>query len=252
MDEKLNILTMPNNGTDSATAMAMMNNNPWMYLVMLALFGNGSFGNNGNRNLEAQLASMQNQINDNNNNAIAREAIQGNGFAVSQLAQNLNIDSNAVREAVGNVKDAVFNLGAQNGMGFAGVTNAISLGNLNLVQQLKDCCCASQKQILEQGYQGRIETINQTNDLLTGIRVENGLTRTEVAAFRQAWENSRYQDVVAEKTRLQTELDLLRQSQGTQAAIAAAVGPVSAELQLMKSNLQNFINTYSAKTAGNG
>lgn len=252
MDEKLNILTMPNNGTDSATAMAMMNNNPWMYLVMLALFGNGSFGNNGNRNLEAQLASMQNQINDNNNNAIAREAIQGNGFAVSQLAQNLNIDSNAVREAVGNVKDAVFNLGAQNGMGFAGVTSAINLGNLNLVQQLKDCCCASQKQILEQGYQGRIETINQTNDLLTGIRVENGLTRTEVAAFRQAWENSRYQDVVAEKTRLQTELDLLRQSQGTQAAIAAAVGPVSAELQLMKSNLQNFINTYSAKTAGNG
>lgn len=84
------------------------------------------------------------------------------------------------------------------------------------------------------------------------MRVENGLTRTEVASFRQAWENARYQDVVAEKTRLQTELDLLRQSQGTQAAIAAAVGPVSAELQLMKSNLQNFINTYSGKTASNG
>jgi len=46
MDEKLNILTMPNNGTDSATAMAMMNNNPWMYLVMLALFGGGAWGNN--------------------------------------------------------------------------------------------------------------------------------------------------------------------------------------------------------------
>jgi hypothetical protein len=29
---------------------------------------------------------------------------------------------------------AITNLGAQNGMGFAGVTNAINLGNLNLVQ----------------------------------------------------------------------------------------------------------------------
>ena len=108
---------------------------------------------------------MSNQINSNNNNEWAREAIQGNGIALSQLAQTLNVDSNALREAVGNVKDAVFNLGASNGMGFMGVTNAVNLGNLNLIQQLKDCCCNMQKQTLEQGYQGRIETIQQTNDL---------------------------------------------------------------------------------------
>ncbi len=256
MEEKLNIIPLTQ-GTDSATAMAMMNNNPWMYLVMLALFGGGAgWGNRGNGALDIEtqnkLNSLQSQINDNNNNSWAREAIQGNTFAISQLAQNLNVDANALREAVGNVKDAVFNLGAQNGMGFMGVTNAVNLGNLNLIQQLKDCCCGMQKQVLEQGYQGRIETIQQTDDIKSSIRVENGLTRTEVAAFRQAWENSRYQDVVAEKTRLQTELDLLRQSQGTQAAIASAIGPVSAELQLMKSNLQNFINTYSAKATSNG
>ena len=28
--------------TDTATAITMMNNNPWMYLVMLALFGGGN------------------------------------------------------------------------------------------------------------------------------------------------------------------------------------------------------------------
>lgn len=256
MEEKLNIIPLTQ-GTDSATAMAMMNNNPWMYLVMLALFGGGAgWGNRGNGALDIEtqnkLNSLQSQINDNNNNSWAREAIQGNTFAISQLSQSLNVDYNALTSAINTVNNSIFQLGAQNGMGFAGVVNAINLGNLNLVQQLKDCCCATQKQILEQGYQGRIETINQTNDLLTGMRVENGLTRTEIAAFRQAWENSRYQDVVAEKTRLQTELDLLRQSQGTQAAIASAIGPVSAELQLMKSNLQNFINTYSTKSASNG
>lgn len=253
MDEKINILPLANGGGDTATAMAMMNNNPWMYLVMLALFGNGGFGNrnNGALDIETQnkLNSLQSQINDNNNNAWAREAIQGNTFAISQLSQNLGVNYNALVAAIGNVKDAIFQLGAQNGMGFAGVTNAINLGNLNIIQQLKDCCCGLKTQILEQGYQGRIETINQTNELKDSQRVENGLTRAEIASFRQAWENSRYQDVVAEKTRLQTELDLLRTQQGDQARFNVLEG----QFKHLEWEMQQFINTYSgAKTATAG
>ena len=241
----VNLLTVPQQGTDSATAMAMMNNNPWMYLVMLALFANGGFGFGGNRNanIDAQLASMQNQINDNNNNAIAREAIQGNGFAISQLAQNLNVDANAIREAIGMVNANIAQVAAQTNMGIAGVVNAINLGNLNMIQQMKDCCCNIKTQVLEQGYQGRIETINQTNELQTSMRVESGLTRAEVAAFRQAWENARYQDVVAEKTRLQTELDLLRQQNAT----AAAIAPMQAQVAAMTAQMQLLMQTYSTK-----
>lgn len=263
MNEKegINILPVVGGGsnTDTATAMAMMNNNPWMYLVMLALFGGGNwgFGNRGGvgpgavaLDIETQnkLNSLQAQINDNNNNQWAREAIQGNTFAISQLSQNLGVNYNALAAAIGNVKDAIFQIGAQNGMGFAGVTNAINLGNLNLIQQLKDCCCGLKSQILEQGYQGRIETINQTNDLSTVMRAETGLARAEIASFRQAWENARYQDVVAEKTRLQTELDLLRQSQGTTAAINAAVSPMQAEMRRLEWEMQQFINTYGGGT----
>lgn len=264
MDEKF-ITVQPQN--DTATAMAMMNNNPWMYLVMLALFGNGGFGFGGNRgagvamngvlDMETQnkLNSLQAQINDNNNNQWAREAITGVGnrtdFAISQLAQNLGVGVGELRGAISGVKDAIFQLGAQNGMGFAGVTSHIDMGNLNLVQQLKDCCCGLKTQIIEQGYQGRIETINQTNDILTGMRVENGLTRAEVASFRQAWENSRYQDVVAEKTRLQTELDLLRSQQGT----AAMFTPLQNEIQRMEWQIRQLYNaTYggSSKSGGDG
>lgn len=256
MDERINILPF-NGSNDTATAMAMMNNNPWMYLVMLALFGGGGFGYgnrgagiNGVLDVETQskLNSLSTQINDNNNNQWAREAIQGNTFAISQLAQNLGVDYNALQGAISGVQMAISQLGAQNGMGFAGVTNAINLGNLNLVQQLKDCCCNIKTQILEQGYQGRIETINQTNDLQTSLRAESGLVRAEVAAFRQAWEAKVYQDVVAEKTRLQTELDLLRAQQGT----AAMISPVTAELNSLKTQMTNFINNYSAKTTTAG
>lgn len=254
MDERINILPMSGSGQDATTAMAMMNNNPWMYLVMLALFGGGGFGfgnrgagvaTNGILDMETQnkLNSLQAQINDNNNNSWAREAITNVGnradFAISQLAQSLGVGVGELRGAISGVKDAIFQLGAQNGMGFAGVTNAINLGNLNLIQQLKDCCCGLKTQILEQGYQGRIETINQTNELKDSQRVENGLTRAELAAFRQAWENSRYQDVVAEKTRLQTELDLLRSQQGT----AALMAPMQAEIQRMEWQLRQLYNT---------
>lgn len=244
------ILTVPQ-GNDAASTMAMLNNNPLMYLVLLALFGGNGFGW-GNRGgmgagaavLDAEtqnkLNSLQAQINDNNNNQWVREAIQGNGFALSQLAQNLGVDYNALQGAINGVVAAINQVGAQNGMGFANVVNQINLGNLNLIQQLKDCCCATQKQILEQGYQGRIETINQTNDLSTVMRAETGLARAEIASFRQAWENSRYQDVVAEKTRLQTELDLLRSQNGT----AAMVAPMQAELQRLEWQMQNFFNTY--------
>lgn len=259
MDEKINILPMAGGGQDAATAMAMMNNNPWMYLVMLALFGNGAFGNNGGAaavngvlDMETQnkLNSLQAQINDNNNNSWAREAITSAGnrseFAISQLSQSIGVGVGELRNAISMVNAGIAQLGAQNGMGFAGVTNAINLGNLNLVQQLKDCCCGLKTQIIEQGYQGRIETINQTNELLTGMRVESGLTRAELASFRQAWENARYQDVVAEKTRLQTELDLLRTQQGT----AAMVSPLQNELQKLEWQFQNFYSNYSAKSGG--
>jgi len=240
--------------SDPTTAMAMMNNNPWMYLVMLALFNNGGFGGGNGRNIEAQIASMQDQINSNNNNQWVREAIQGNGFAISQLAQNLNVDANSLREAINTVNFGIANLGSQTGMGFAGVTRSIDLGNLNLIQQLKDCCCAMQKQTLEQGYQGRIETIQQTDDIKTALRTEVGLTRTEIAAFRQAWEAKNYQDVVAEKTRLQTELDLVRQND----AAAAREQRLQQQLTALQMQVQMYFNPFGVKnttpatTANNG
>ena len=253
MDEKINILPFAGNSNSPADTMAMMMNNPWMYLVMMAWLNNGGFGGNrgagvamnGVLDMETQnkLNSLQSQINDNNNNQWAREAIQGVGsradFAISQLAQNLGVGVGELRGAIGGVKDAIFQLGAQNGMGFAGVTNAINLGNLNIIQQMKDCCCGLKTQILEQGYQGRIETINQTNELKDSQRLENGLTRAEIASFRQAWESARYQDAVADKTRLQTELDLMRSQQGT----AAMITPLQAEIQRMEWQLRQLYNT---------
>lgn len=251
----VNFFTMPNQGSTPADTMAMMMNNPWMYLVMMAWLNNGGYGNNNNRNVEAQLAAMQGQINDNNNNAIAREAIQGNGFAISQLAQNLNVDANSLRAAVGNVKDAIFALGSKNDMGFMGVTNTVNLGNLNMIQQLKDCCCAMQRQTMEQGYQGRIETIQQTDDIKTSVRTEVGIARAELNAFKSEWQKSLLDQERARAERLQTELDLLRQQDANTAALANFINPLKSQMQLLEWQMQQYIakpTGVAASAASNG
>lgn len=74
-------------------------NNPFAYLMFLALFRNGGFGFDGNGaaattqgvETQAQLNAIRTQLQDNQNAECIKSAVQGNGFALSQLAQTLNL-----------------------------------------------------------------------------------------------------------------------------------------------------------------
>lgn len=86
------------------------------------------------------------------------------------------------------------------------------------------------------------------------MRVENGLTRTEVASFRQAFEQSRYQDLLSEKTRLQTELDLLRTERANTAAYQQALAPIQQQLNTLSAavlyNAKPYAVTQTAQQQG--
>ena len=284
MDEK--ILTVPmNQGLDAASVMAMqqnqMFNNPWAYLILLSIFQNGGFGNRfGNAgnvaggvvatDIDAKLNSLATQIQDNQSTNSILSAIQGNAFAQSQLAQNLNVDFNAVQQGVSGLNMAIAQVGAQTGLGIMGVQQAISNGNLNIIQNMKDCCCGIKTEVLQQGfnsqlqtveqtntlnsnitnqgfenrlanlqqtntlgsqitnqgYENQIRTINQTQDILLGVRAENTLTRASIDAFRSAWEQGRYADLLEEKNNLQNRLNLLELQNNETAAINAAIAPL--------------------------
>lgn len=264
MDEK--ILTVPmNQGLDTASVMAMqqnqMFNNPWAYLILLSIFQNGGFGNRfGNgaggavvaTDIDAKLNNLANQIASNQSTDSILSAIQGNSFAQSQLAQNLNVDYNAIVQAVSGVNMAIAQTAAQNGMSIMGVQQAISNGNLNIIQNMKDCCCnvrteiqqqgfANQLQTVQQtntlgsaisnqGYENQIRTLTQTQDILTGVRAENTLTRASIDAFRTAWENGRYADLLQENNALQDKLNLLELKASETAALTAAIGPLQAQV----------------------
>lgn len=179
-----------NRQNDWGPIAAMMNggmnnwmNNPFAYLMFLALFRNRGFDDgNGTATqgieTQAQLNAIRSQLQDNQNADCIKSAIQGNGFAISQLAQILNIDFNTLQKCCCDVQAAIQQVAGQIGFSAERVINAVNMGDCNVIQAIKDCCCTTQKSILEMGYQNQLANCNQTNTLLSAINnVNTGVER---------------------------------------------------------------------------
>lgn len=160
---------MANRGNSAMDMAAMMNsgfgnqwNNPFMYLVFMYMFGNGGFGwgNRGNQvqdaEIQAKLNQLSTQMQDGNNTNLLMDAIKGNTTALGQLASNLNCDFNQLQSGVCAVQAAIQQVGGQVGYSAERVINAVNLGDMNLIQQLKDCCCQTQQNIIRMGYENQL------------------------------------------------------------------------------------------------
>ena len=132
--------------------------------ILGILFGNGGlFGGNGWGGWGNN--GIANQLNNDNNTDLIMQAINGTDADIRQLATTLNADVNDVKSAINTVQSAIQQVGAQNGMGFLQVTNAIQAGNATIAKQLCECCCENRLLTTQQGYESRIATIEQTNQL---------------------------------------------------------------------------------------
>ena len=157
------------NGVNAAEMIAAMNgngmnnwaNNPFIYLVFMMMFGGGNwFGNRNNAVQDAEIQSRLNQLStqmqDGNNTSLLMDAIKGNNAALGQLAGNLNCDFNQLQQAVCGVQSAIQQVSGAVGYSAEKVINAANLGDLNIVQQLKDCCCTTQQNIVKMGYESQL------------------------------------------------------------------------------------------------
>ena len=123
-------------------------NNPFIYLVWMMMLGrNGMWRGNDN----PQLQALQNSINDNHNNDLAMQAIAGNSNAIRELAQSTGCSFNALNQAVCGVRSAIDSVAGKVGYTSERVINAINQGDCGVIQAIKDCCCGTQKAILEMG-----------------------------------------------------------------------------------------------------
>lgn len=173
------------NSLSEAALLNSMNNNGFggnngMWLLLLLLLGGrgwNGFGNNGN-GVNTEFSLLQDQAQQNQNTNLLREAMRDNFAAIQQLAQNLNCDFNTLNSCCCDLKQAIATVGGQVGFSAEKVINAVNMGDCNVIQAIKDCCCGTQKAILEQGYQNQLANCNQTNTIMQGINgVNTGLER---------------------------------------------------------------------------
>lgn len=178
---------------DPATMLAAMNggmgggwNNPFAYMMMLGMFrfmygdgwNNGQNGNVQRAEIQSQIDSLRNQMADNHNSDLLMGAIQGNNQDLKTLAANLNCDFNALQASVCGIQAAIQDVGGKVGFSAERVINAANLGNLNIIQQLKDCCCTTQQNINRMGYENQLGQKDIINAMQQGFCYTNtGLER---------------------------------------------------------------------------
>ena len=104
-------------------------------------------------------------INNDNNTDVILQAINGTDADVRQLANTFNADFNTMSAAVTDARMAIASVAAQTGMSSLQVQNAILSGDAAIVAKLQECCCENRLLTTQQGYETRIQTIEQTNQL---------------------------------------------------------------------------------------
>lgn len=176
------ILMFPENGNNNG---GLFNGNGWgggiLGFILGILLGNNGFFGNGWGGNGGYGYGLANQLNNDNNTDLVMNAINGTDADVRQLATTLNADINSVKDAINIVQSAIAQVGAQNGMGFLQVTNAVQSGNAAISRQLCECCCENRLLTTQQGYENRIQTIEQTNALNNTIN-GNGRSITDAIA----------------------------------------------------------------------
>lgn len=133
---------------------------PWL---LFALWGNngwggfGGFGGNRGGNgccggFNGGIGFLSDQLNNDAGRELIMQAIQGNATAISQLASTLNCSVGDLNNALNSISTQICNLGNQVGMSTMQVIQAINAGDTALQSKLADCCCQTQKAILESNY----------------------------------------------------------------------------------------------------
>ena len=139
--------------------------------IIASMFGWGGngFGGNGWGGGNGAAGFLANQMNNDSGRELIMNAITNQGeasrTAIQTLSTMLGQDFNLVNSAVNNVQSALSNLALQQAVSVPQIINSIQSGDTAIINQFQQCCCQTQKQIMEQGYQSQIATLNQTNQL---------------------------------------------------------------------------------------
>ena len=193
----------------------------WIWILLLFGWGRGGFGGwggNGNGCCEpcccngSTLNALPWALNGDAGRELLMNAIQGNGNAISQLATTLNCDIKSLTSSLCNIQSLIQGVGNQVGLSSQQVINSIQSVGCNIGSQIAQCCCDVKQAIERQGYEGRIATIQQTDDIKSDAASKFNILSQKLDA-NNAILVEKFNDL--EKRELQNRINTLQQEKTT-------------------------------------
>lgn len=241
-------------GVDPNVLLAMKGNNGfggeggWFMWVIFLFFlmgwggnGWGGFGNNGR-------GGLANEINNDYGRSLLMDAIGGNRNALSNLATQLNCTEGQIQSAISALTSQVQNVGNQVGMSGMQTINALQQGNMQIAQQIANCCCQTNNNITTQGYESKLAICQQThaiNDnananalMLRDTNQSNHLALMGKLDQMQTQAMQDKLDALREKnSALVAQISNEHQTQALQAYQAQIITPVNAALAALQAEV---------------
>lgn len=172
--------------------------NPFIYLVWM-MYAQRMWGNDYQRHyddpqygynaLSNQIAAFQTRMADNHNTDLIYGQGQTIGTDLRAGFDKLSGGHALLQQTLCDVKAAIAKVEAMTGYSAERVINAFNLGQTNIVQAVKDCCCQTQQNILKMGYEtqlGQKDIINQMgrDTASIGFQMQQGFDRTNTGLER--------------------------------------------------------------------
>lgn len=208
------------------------------------IFGNGNgYGNRGNCGCGGcGCPAVDTQL------ALQAVTAQGDASraAIQNLASSMGQNYATVLPAIQSVQSAIAGLASANGMGFLQVINALQQGDCNLASQLAQCCCDNRLLTTQQGYEGRIQTIEQTNDLKGSINAQGQRQVDAIADLKttmiKEFCDARERDMQAIIDKQADEISQLRTKDNIAAQTSQILGYVNAQLAPIQNTVKEIVD----------
>ena len=209
------------------------------FLLGLAFGGGwGGFGGWGNGGFGGGVSGL---VNSDSNRDVVLQAINGTDADVRQLATTLGMNYETISQGISDARLALANVGSQVGLSGLQVQNAILSGDASIVAKLQECCCENRLLTTTQGYETRIQTIEQTNQLgsqadrnassiINAINAQTIAMNDQFCALKERELQDKIDLLTANNTALKTQIDNANQT----AAVAAMLAPIQKEVSEIK------------------
>ena len=189
--------------------------------IIASLFGwnNGGFGFGGGFGGAGGAGFISNQLNNDSGRELIMNAITAQGEAARTAIQTMSTmigqDFNLLNGGIQSAQNTLNQIANAQGISTLQLINAVQSGDAAITSTLQNCCCQTQKQIMEQGYQSQIATINQTNQLGSQAdRNTNSLLNAinaQTVAMNDQFCAARERDMQA---KIDTQADIITQLRG--------------------------------------